>query len=407
MAAASCQFDQLIASLGPAKREVRDPKHSGLRWNWTREGIYPRIVLPINGKATQVAVGSKTMKPKQGDGVKLLNEHRVKKDRGQISSGTHTFAMAFDETNADMKSKVSVGVYSYAYAYKTFPNSYAKHLASQALTRKKLDHVNAADIRAVIAAMRTAKKEESTINGVVTVIRTTFKFARSNGWTTNDPFVMLGKKDLPDQRKRRKTFAATTLRADELRKLIEATIESWTTAVTVLVYTGMRASEAIGLHWRDVNLVEGWINVQTQLVRTEDDDDLDAIIDGKTKSKNSVRSIPLTSEAQAALMAQLEYEVKQGRGQTDDWVFTCANGSPRSTHNLRRALVNAGRRAGLGHVTPQDLRRSFCTLAANAGVNDHHAAQVAGHAVAVYRDSYVQKSEQKEHALAVVNGIFG
>lgn len=68
---------------------------------------------------------------------------------------------------------------------------------------------------------------------------------------------------------------------------------------------------------------------------------------------------------EAELTRRLESELAAGRGQADD--FVCAmprTGLPPHQRNLTQAVIDAADAAGLGYVTPQDLRRSFATIAA-------------------------------------------
>jgi hypothetical protein len=53
-------------------------------------------------------------------------------------------------------------------------------------------------------------------------------------------------------------------------------------------------------------------------------------------------------------------------------------------------VEKAALRAGLGKVTPQDLRRSFCSLAGRRGVDPVEAAQITGHSPAVWARFYAR-----------------
>ena len=143
-------------------------------------------------------------------------------------------------------------------------------------------------------------------------------------------------------------------------------------AATVLADLGPRVSELCGLHWRDVSLSEGTISVEGQLAR-----DGAAIV--PTKSAAGVRTIPLTPRALARLEALYTHERGRGLGHEDDFVFTVRRGGPLDRHNVRRIIRNAAAAAGVGHVTPQVLRRSVATAYAEATVPGHIAASITGH----------------------------
>jgi hypothetical protein len=65
-----------------------------------------------------------------------------------------------------------------------------------------------------------------------------------------------------------------------------------------------------------------------------------------------------------------------------------------------RGVERAAARAGLGRVTPHDLRSSFCSLAGRRGVDPVEAAQITGHSPAVWARFYARSfgKAQREEA---------
>jgi hypothetical protein len=55
-----------------------------------------------------------------------------------------------------------------------------------------------------------------------------------------------------------------------------------------------------------------------------------------------------------------------------------------------RGVEAAARDAGLGKVTPHDLRRSLCSLSGRRGVDPVEAAQITGHSLAVWTRHYAR-----------------
>ena len=89
-----------------------------------------------------------------------------------------------------------------------------------------------------------------------------------------------------------------------------------------------------------------------------------------------------------------------------DLVFATRSGRPVSQHNTRRAVLAAAKAAGLGHVTPKDLRASFCSLAGRRNVDPVEAAQMTGHSLDVWARNYArsfgkpQRNEARARLLA-------
>jgi hypothetical protein len=69
-------------------------------------------------------------------------------------------------------------------------------------------------------------------------------------------------------------------------------------------------------------------------------------------------------------------------------VFRTRTGRSLAQRNVGRAVADAASAAGLGHVTPQVLRRPFCSLAGRRGVDPVEAAQMTGHSLDVWARHY-------------------
>jgi integrase len=113
----------------------------------------------------------------------------------------------------------------------------------------------------------------------------------------------------------------------------------------------------------------------------------------KLKSRASSRSVVLLDRATEALLDQLHREQEKGLGRDTDFVFTSAVGAPYSRNRIYKGIAQAARKAGLGTVGAQVLRRSSATLRAYAGVPKHVAAKEMGHMPAVFDRSYAKAYE--------------
>jgi len=146
-----------------------------------------------------------------------------------------------------------------------------------------------------------------------------------------------------------------TLTAQQARMLLRAAEGDPLEAVYVVALrAGLRESEILGLHWRDVDLEAGTLTVKSALVRVTSD----GLRDFDPKSAASAATIPLAPAAIAALRAhrarQLEMRFRAGTTawQETGYVFTTEIGTPISASNL--------------------LRRSFYPLCSRAGIPTRH-----------------------------------
>ena len=208
---------------------------------------------------------------------------------------------------------------------------------------------NSRDMLALIASLRSVPREEGrvglaewTVANIITCLRMILRFARHAGYTRNDPFSTLSPEELPRQRPREE-FEARVLRPSEIERLIAATTPLYRYAVTVLAYSGLRVSEAAGLTWADVDLVERVLHVRKQLAPLRLGEEPRRV---RTKSHASVRAVPLLDRAYDALLAQLESEQAKGLGAEGDFMFTSATGRPLDRHRLSKRGVMSGGEEG-------------------------------------------------------------
>jgi integrase len=145
------------------------------------------------------------------------------------------------------------------------------------------------------------------------------------------------------------------------------------------VYAGLRASEALGLRWADVDLDADTLCVENQLGS-----------DGKLyplktqASRDTVRLLPaLHRELLAHRQRQARRNIALVRG--DALVFVTARGRPQSARNVLRAVHLAGDAAGLNlhgreRIGPHDLRHTLIGLAFEHELTLPEASVLARHA---------------------------
>ena len=147
----------------------------------------------------------------------------------------------------------------------------------------------------------------------------------------------------------------------------------------IVLCTGLRRGEVLGLKWSDIDLDAGTLSVKRSL-------DVDGAF--KTpKNRSSRRTLKLTTWALAALGAhkarQNEERLRKGAGwQDNDLVFPNTLGKPMNAGNLyRREFQPLVKRAGLADegFTFHSLRHTFATTLAAKGVHPSTAQKMLGH----------------------------
>ncbi len=132
--------------------------------------------------------------------------------------------------------------------------------------------------------------------------------------------------------------------------------------------SGLRQGELLALRWTDIDWAAQRIRVRRNFVRGEF---------GTPKSKRSTRSVPLADRVGAELEALFQASAYTS---DEDLVF----GPPHTGHPLDRSLLlkrfkRALRRAGVREVRFHDLRHTFGTRMAAAGVPVRTLQEWMGH----------------------------
>jgi len=193
------------------------------------------------------------------------------------------------------------------------------------------------------------------------------------------------------------------LDAAQARTLLESTRTTrYGPLWTILVTTGLRISEALGLAWSDVDSA---IHVRHALAREHGE-----WVRRPPKTAKGRRTIPLTPLGIEALRAQREQQAAdRGAVTLDGLVFTTERGAPIHATNLLPKLRADLAAAGLAKVGLHDLRHSCATVLFAAGVPLPVISDILGHStIRITSDLYrhrvpelsVEAARRMQEALA-------
>lgn len=183
----------------------------------------------------------------------------------------------------------------------------------------------------------------------------------------------------------------------------------------LLLGTGMRPGEALGLKWPCVDFDLGAVRVEQALVR------ISGVGGGwrleEPKTSKSRRTIPIPPELLELLrlhrVSQAQERELAGNGWSyHDFVFTAGNGQPLHEPNIaKRHFKPALERAGLpGHVRLYDLRHTHATALLLMGESEKVISERLGHSTTVLTmDTYcaVLPTMQKAAAAKVSSFLYG
>lgn len=127
--------------------------------------------------------------------------------------------------------------------------------------------------------------------------------------------------------------------------------------VELLLGSGMRLGEALGLDQGDLHLDEGFVVVRV--------------------SKTRVRAVPISDDAIVALRTALARAKR--RGEHEPVFYGPRSGERLNAATVSHAFPKALAAAGLPRLTPHGLRHGAATLMVAKGVHMRHVAEQLGH----------------------------
>ena len=154
---------------------------------------------------------------------------------------------------------------------------------------------------------------------------------------------------------------------DEARALIAAAEGQFKSLLTVLLFTGLRPNEALGLKWDDVDWNQGYVLVRRTLARLEGS--------RLPKTAGSERKVEMIELVRRALSHQ------QSRTRmAESFVFLNERGKPLALENVRaREWKRVTLKAHVRYRPIYQCRHTFATLSLLNGDTVQHTAAQMGH----------------------------
>ena len=207
----------------------------------------------------------------------------------------------------------------------------------------------------------------------------------------------MDKVDRPHKRKdTSQTQAPMACTADELQKLCEALKTEpflWQALVRLLVDSGMRVGECVGLLWSNVDFDRERITVDGTMVYTPDK----GVFRDLTKNGKS-RTFGVDPEVMEMLRVLRD---RQRLAKESEYVFTNeSTGLPLHPDSPRRFLKKLGEKCGIEGLHPHLLRHSFASVAITNGADIASVLSLRISGVFRYKDkSGIKKSSRIANAM--------
>lgn len=281
-------------------------------------------------------------------------------------------------------------------SYKDYLGLYKKHIMPT-IGHMKLKDIKRIILQNLLNGIYANGLSIASVKNIRRFIVSSFKQAKLDNLILNNPAdgLVTPKETLEDVEKEVNPFLK-----DELlllmkvakTKEIEESAPYMYNLIYLLLYTGSRIGEVLGLEWRHVDLDKKVIYIrQSRKMKHEGIHD----IIGKLKTKKSKRDIPIDEKVITVLKQQrvLGNHNKLALGEDyykdKDFVFSDITGMGLTHHAVRYHWNKLIRLAGLKHRGIHQLRHTFASIAIQRGVNIKQLSAVLGHAkVNITYDTY-------------------
>jgi integrase len=281
------------------------------------------------------------------------------------------------------------------------------HLAS--ISRKTLVGLTPNDVRQLVQNRLDAGCAPRTAAYTLTILRMALKQAERDGLINRNVAQLV---DAPEQPKKELRI----LTPPEVRRLLA--VESphrhlW----TILVGLGLRQGEALGLRWKDVDLLSGKLTVNVALRPLPRHARPDVPKWARTgqrlqlvapKTDAGRRTLRLPVRVGEMLRAQ-RAEHADAPANINDLVFTTPKGTPLDPRNVSRAFQRDCKSAGLEPMRLHDLRHVAASQMIASGASLDDVRRTLGHSsITVTVDTYGHLVEGRDLQLpAAMDQLLG
>ena len=194
------------------------------------------------------------------------------------------------------------------------------------------------------------------------------------------PFSIAHKATLPKQSKKNVNYFQPD-QVEAIRDALEDEPIKWRTLVHMLLITGARRGEILGLKWDKVDFEGCKIHICNSVLYSVDR----GVYEDSPKTATSNRYVTLPQETMKLLRQYRAWqnEVRQQLGeyyQDQGFVFAQDNGNPIHPDSVTTWLDRFSKRHGLPHINPHAFRHTMASMLYFNGVDSVSISKRLGHA---------------------------
>ena len=330
---------------------------------------------------------------------------------------------AYIKQKFDLKATTKV---NYIYTY--------DHFIRETFGKRRLVDVHYTDVKKFYYELLTEKGySPATVDNVHTQLHPAFQMAVRDGLIRVNPAAgMLGeiKKSHVWVEEKRSALTIPQQKAFMNYLFENHRYQGWKPVITVLIGTGMRIGECLGLRWQDIDLENRTISVNHNFVHRQVEVNGSSFHINSPKTAAGMRTIPMIDQVYEAFLE--EYQIQQITGFCTQeiegykgFIFASSNGTVTIPSEVNRAIhsivadYNAEETAKarkekrdpvlLPDFSAHVLRHTFCTRLCENETNLKVIQSVMGHKdIQTTMDIYADCTEDKKQEVIknIENNIF-
>lgn len=191
--------------------------------------------------------------------------------------------------------------------------------------------------------------------------------------------------------------------------------------LTVMLGTGIRCGELVGLTWNDVDMEKKKIHIRRTLVYKDYGDGL-RLHASTPKTKSGIRTISMSDSVYCAFAEQEKLNSMLGRDRKEfeveglrDFVFVTRNSRPLLMTSVNKILTNIVKAINTQNpeepfppISAHTMRHTFCTRMAEKGMDIKVLQHIMGHAninITMQVYNHIADSSRIENELARINAL--
>ena len=251
---------------------------------------------------------------------------------------------------------------------------------------KRISDIKTSDAKKWFVKLYKDGRSYKTINCIRNILKPAFKMAYDEDIIRKNPFDFKLSDVIPNNTQKRVAMTK------EEQKIWMDFIKNdkiyckYYDEFVVLLQTGLRVSEFCGLTINDIDFEKRMIKVDHQLAREHSG----KYYVQKTKTKSSVRYLPMTDDVYKSLKNIITNRPKVENEMVIDgysqFILIDKNDRPKISLHIENAIRFAMKKykklypdVALPHITPHVFRHTFCTNMANAGMEVKTLQYLMGH----------------------------